>query len=71
MGDFGIGQGVSRFEDPRLIRGGGSYTDDVQLPGMAHGIVLRPPHAPAQIRSIDTAAAEASPGVLADQQSVV
>jgi len=65
MGEFAIGQGVSRFEDPRLIQGRGSYTDDVKLPGMAHGIVLRSPHAHAQIKSIDTTAAKAAPGVLA------
>ena len=35
MGEFAIGQGVSRFEDPRLIRGGGRYIDDIVLPGMA------------------------------------
>ena len=40
MGEFAIGQGVSRFEDPRLIRGGGRYVDDIKLPGMAHGVVL-------------------------------
>jgi carbon-monoxide dehydrogenase large subunit len=65
MGEFAIGQGVSRFEDPRLIQGGGSYTDDVQLPGMAHGIVLRSPHAHAKIKSINIDAAKAAPGVLA------
>jgi carbon-monoxide dehydrogenase large subunit len=65
MGEFAIGQGVSRFEDPRLLRGGGRYTDDVTLPGMAHGVVLRSPHAHAKIRSIDTRAAKAAPGVLA------
>lgn len=65
MGDFSVGQSVSRFEDPRLLRGGGRYVDDVALPNMAHGIVLRSPHAHAAIRSIDTRAAEAAPGVLA------
>jgi carbon-monoxide dehydrogenase large subunit len=65
MGEFAVGQGVSRFEDPRLIRGGGRYTDDIKLPGMAHGVVLRSPHAHAKIRSIDVAAAKAAPGVLA------
>src|SRR6516165_6782259 len=62
---FGIGQAVSRFEDPRLVRGGGRYVDDITLPGMAFGYVLRSPHAHANIRSIDVAAAKASPGVLA------
>ena len=65
MGEFAIGQGVSRFEDPRLIRGGGRYTDDIKLPGLAHGIVLRSPHAHAKIRSIDVSAAKKTPGVLA------
>ena len=65
MGEFAIGQGVSRFEDPRLVRGGGSYTDDVQIPGMAYGVVLRSPHGHAKIKSIDAAAAKAAPGVLA------
>jgi carbon-monoxide dehydrogenase large subunit len=62
---FGIGQPVSRFEDPRLIRGGGRYVDDMALPGMAFGYVLRSPHAHAKIRSIDVTAAKAAPGVLA------
>jgi carbon-monoxide dehydrogenase large subunit len=65
MGDYSIGQAVSRFEDPRLLRGGGRYVDDVVLPNMAYGFVLRSPHAHARIRSIDTAAAKAAPGVLA------
>jgi carbon-monoxide dehydrogenase large subunit len=65
MGEFAIGQSVSRFEDPRLIQGGGRYTDDVQLPGMAYGVVLHSQHAHAKIKSIDTAAAKSAPGVLA------
>ena len=65
MGEFAIGQGVPRFEDPRLVRGGGRYTDDVQLPGMAYGVVVRSPHGHAKITSIDVEAAKASPGVLA------
>jgi carbon-monoxide dehydrogenase large subunit len=65
MGEFAIGQSVPRFEDPRLIRGGGRYVDDVTLPRMAHGYVLRSPHAHARIRSIDTTKAKAAPGVLA------
>ena len=65
MGEFAIGQGVSRFEDPRLIRGGGRYTDDIKLPGMTHAVVLRSPYAHAKIKSIDSKAAKAAPGVLA------
>jgi aerobic carbon-monoxide dehydrogenase large subunit len=65
MGEFAIGQSVSRFEDPRLLKGGGRYVGDMVLPGMAFGYVLRSPHAHARIRSIDTARAKAAPGVLA------
>ena len=65
MGEFALGQAVPRFEDPRLLRGGGRYVDDMVLPRMAFGHVLRSPHAHARIRAIDTAAAKAAPGVLA------
>jgi carbon-monoxide dehydrogenase large subunit len=65
MTKFGIAQSVRRVEDPRLLKGGGAYTDDITLPGMVHGVVLRSPHAAARIVSIDTTAAKALPGVLA------
>ncbi len=65
MGEFAIGQPVPRFEDPRLVKGGGRYVADMVFPGMAFGYVLRSPHAHARIRSIDTAKAKAAPGVLA------
>jgi carbon-monoxide dehydrogenase large subunit len=65
MGEFAIGQPVPRFEDPRLIQGGGRYVADMMFPGTAHGYVLRSPHAHARIRKIDTTAAKAAPGVLA------
>ncbi len=65
MGEFAVGQSVPRFEDLRLVRGGGRYVDDVVLPRMAFGHVLRSPHAHARILAIDTAQAKAAPGVLA------
>src|SRR5262245_25492824 len=65
MGEFAIGQGVPRFEDPRLIRGGGRYIDDVAPAGTAYAVVLRSPHAHARIRSLDVAKAKAAPGVVA------
>src|SRR6478736_4187625 len=64
MGEFALGQAVPRFEDPRLLRGGGRYVDDMVLPRMAFGHVLRSPHAHARIRSIDVSRAKAAPGVL-------
>jgi carbon-monoxide dehydrogenase large subunit len=54
-----------RKEDARFLRGRGNYVDDVSLPGMLHGAVLRSPHAHAKILSVDASAAEAHPKVLA------
>ncbi|HIM45286.1 MAG TPA: xanthine dehydrogenase family protein molybdopterin-binding subunit, partial [Alphaproteobacteria bacterium] len=65
MGEYALGQSVLRSEDPRLLRGGGRYVDDLALPGMVFGHVLRSPHAHARIVSIATALAAAAPGVLA------
>ncbi|MCC6890655.1 MAG: xanthine dehydrogenase family protein molybdopterin-binding subunit [Hyphomicrobiales bacterium] len=65
MGEWGIGQPVPRFEDPRLIRGEGRYVADMTFPGMALGYVLRSPHAHARIKRIDVTKAKAAPGVLA------
>src|SRR5476651_23714 len=65
MGEFAIGQGVPRFEDPRLVQGKGRYIDDVVYPGMAFGVVLRSPHGHAKINSLNTDAAKVAPGVLA------
>jgi len=62
---FGAGQPVPRNEDPRLLRGAGCYTADVSVPGQAYAYVLRSPYAHGIIRSLDTAAARATAGVLA------
>ena len=61
---FGIGQPVPRTEDPTLVRGHGRYTDDIALPGQAYAAIVRSTHAHGAIRSIDTQAAKAMPGVL-------
>ncbi len=62
---FGLAQPVRRVEDPRLLKGGGRYTDDIVLPGMLFGVVLRSPHAAATITRLDTAPAAKLPGVAA------
>jgi carbon-monoxide dehydrogenase large subunit len=54
---------VPRKEDARFLRGKGQFIDDIELPGMLHGAVLRSPLPHARIVSIDTAAAEAHPQV--------
>ncbi|MGW2699872.1 aerobic carbon-monoxide dehydrogenase large subunit [Streptomyces sp. NPDC001340] len=56
---------MPRKEDARFVRGHGTYVDDVRLPGMLHGAILRSPLAHARIVSIDTSAAEAHPKVKA------
>src|SRR6476646_10262007 len=62
---LGIGQPVPRKEDARFLTGRGQYLPDVMLPNMAFAAMVRSPHAHARIRSIDTAAARAMPGVIA------
>ena len=59
-----FGSAIRRREDPRLLTGAGTFTDDIQLPGMVHAAMLRSPHAHARIKGIDTTAAKAAPGVL-------
>jgi carbon-monoxide dehydrogenase large subunit len=60
-----FGSGIRRREDPRLITGTATYTDDIVLPGMVHAAILRSPHAHARIKRIDTTRARTAPGVLA------
>ena len=60
----GIGAPVRRHEDQRLLTGQGRYSDDLTLPGQAYAVMLRSPHAHAEIGEIDTEAALAVPGVL-------
>ena len=69
----GIEQGTYKWVGTRPIRpdgadkvtGRAAFGADLDLPGMVTGAVLRSPHAHARIRSIDTSAARALPGVLA------
>jgi len=61
----GMGHSIKRKEDPRFIRGKGTYVDDVVLPGMLYLDIVRSPFAHAKITKIDTSKALAIPGVLA------
>ena len=61
---IGFGR-LKRKEDARFIRGQGTYLDDIKLPGMLHGALLRSPYAHARIVSIDTSRALAHPNVAA------
>ena len=62
---FSLGQSAPRVEDLRLLRGGGRYTDDINLQGQAYAYMLRSPHAHARICSVNTSAAIEMPGVIA------
>jgi carbon-monoxide dehydrogenase large subunit len=60
---FGIGQPVTRKEDPRFLRGQGQFVADIDLARQVHAVFVYSPHAHARIRGVDTAAAERAPGV--------
>src|ERR1700685_1482373 len=61
----GMGHSVKRKEDLRFIQGKGNYVDDVRLPGMVYGHMVRTPYAHARLKGINTAEALKLPGVLA------
>jgi carbon-monoxide dehydrogenase large subunit len=59
-----IGKPTPRKEDERLITGKGRFTDDFNLDGQAHAVMVRSPYPHARIVAIDAAAAKKMPGVL-------
>ncbi|MBV8813237.1 MAG: carbon monoxide dehydrogenase, partial [Verrucomicrobia bacterium] len=61
----GMGHSVRRKEDLRFIQGKGTFVDDVHLPGMVYGQMVRSPYAHARITAIRTEEAKKVPGVLA------
>ena len=60
-----LGSAMLRREDARFIRGQGTYIDDITLPGMVFGAIVRSPYAHARIKAIDKTKAVASSGVVA------
>jgi aerobic carbon-monoxide dehydrogenase large subunit len=62
---FGIGQPVSRKEDPVLLRGEGQYSDDLALPGQVYGVMVRSPYGHGVLNGVDTTQAAGMSGVLA------
>ncbi|MEE8517921.1 MAG: xanthine dehydrogenase family protein molybdopterin-binding subunit, partial [Dehalococcoidia bacterium] len=58
------GRSINRLEDAALVRGRGTFVDDITIPGMLHAAVLRSPHAHARIDGIDVSGALAMPGVV-------
>ena len=58
-----VGRRHARLEDPALLRGVGQFVDDIHRPGQLEAAFFRSPVAHGLIRSIDTSAARALPGV--------
>src|SRR6516164_7858719 len=61
----GMGHAIKRKEDLRFIQGKGNYVDDVQLPDMLYGQIVRSPYAHARLKGVHTEKAKKLPGVLA------
>ncbi len=60
---FGVGQPVSRKEDPKLLRGQGRYSDDMSMPGQLSAVMVRSRYAHGRVVAVDTEAARAMAGV--------
>ena len=60
-----FGSSIRRREDPRLLTGSATYTDDIKLPRMVYSGFVRSPYAHARIKRIDVSAAQGAPGVVA------
>ena len=59
-----VGHSLPRKEDMPLLRGSGTFVDDLNHPGALQVAILRSPHAHARIAGIDVAAARSRPGVV-------
>ena len=60
-----VGQSVARLDIPGKVTGAPMYVQDLRLPGMVHGRVVRPPHYGATLAAVDDAKVRALAGVLA------
>jgi nicotinate dehydrogenase subunit B len=60
-----VGQPIPRRDIPAKVTGGAAYVQDLRLPGMLHGRVVRPPRYGAKLDGFDEAAVKAMPGVVA------
>ena len=59
-----VGKSIARVEDPRFLRGASEYLDDIPAADALHVVMVRSPYAHARVNGIETAAAEAAPGVV-------
>ena len=60
-----VGKPIARFDIPAKVTGGAAYVQDLRLPGMVHGRVVRPPRYGSKLEAVDQAAVKAMPGVVA------
>tara|TARA_B100000700_G_scaffold320394_1_gene417577 strand:- start:140 stop:2470 length:2331 start_codon:yes stop_codon:yes gene_type:complete len=65
LGDYAISQSIPRFEDPKLLTGGGDFIDDENAYGQLHAAVVRSPYAHADIVQIDVSEAQKAKNVVA------
>jgi len=59
-----VGQSIPRFDIPKKVTGGVAYVQDMRLPRMLHGRVVRPPRYGSKLDGVDEAAVKAMPGVV-------
>jgi CO/xanthine dehydrogenase Mo-binding subunit len=60
-----VGRSIPRRDIPAKVTGGAAFVQDLRLPGMVHGRVVRPPRYGARLESFDEAKVKAMPGVIA------
>jgi nicotinate dehydrogenase subunit B len=60
-----VGKSIARFDIPAKVSGGAAYVQDLRLPGMLHGRVVRPPSYGAKLEAVDEAKIKVMPGVAA------
>jgi len=60
-----IGKSIPRHDIPRKFTGGEAYVQDIRLPGMVFGRVVRPPSPGAKLDSVDESLVKRMPGVVA------
>jgi nicotinate dehydrogenase subunit B len=60
-----VGRSIPRFDIPGKVTGGIAFVQDLRLPGMLHGRVVRPPGYGSKLDSVDEASVKAMPGVVA------
>jgi CO/xanthine dehydrogenase Mo-binding subunit len=60
-----VGMPVARRDIPAKVTGGGAFVQDLRLPGMLHGRIVRPQGYGAKLEALDEARVKAIPGVVA------